>query len=90
MQDNNEVRKHEMTLIYNEKVTLSAVKSVPSFDNNAVEVVLDDAKLRILGENLEIDKLDLVLGELTLTGKVKSMTYYKGDLKKNLMKRIFK
>lgn len=66
---------HSLILENRKSLTITGVSDVDSFDEQAVVAYTDLGELTIRGINLHINKLSLETGELTLDGKVSSMTY---------------
>ena len=90
MTEENKARVHSFMMEEGAKTHMTAVKSVPAFDSNSMDIVLDEEHLHIEGEHIEIDRLDLEAGELDITGKVKRIMYSKTAIPKNFWRRIFK
>ena len=66
---------HHLILEDREKLTVSGVEEVESFDENTI--VMDTAQgiLIVRGEDLHIEKLSLDGGDLKVEGMVESLTY---------------
>ena len=62
-----------------EKLNLSGVKDVLSFDDQMVIVETELGLLTIKGENLRINKLNIDIAEVTIDGLVNSLTYSEVD-----------
>lgn len=77
-----------------EKLNISGVKDVLSFDDQMVIVETELGLLTIKGENLRINKLNIDIAEVTIEGTINSLTYSDVDSisKKgsNLLGKIFK
>lgn len=77
-----ENRKHILSMANREKVTLTAVTDVESFDEEKVVVDTDLGMLTILGNDFRINKLNVDDGELVIEGHVDEIAYqdrqYKG------------
>jgi sporulation protein YabP len=77
-----------------EKLTISGVLDVLSFDDQIVIVETDLGLLTIKGENLRINKLSLDTTEVIVEGKIFSLSYSEKSLDKNssggLLGKIFK
>ena len=74
-----------------ERISVSGVLDVLSFDDNQVEAETELGNMRIRGDGFKIEKLSLEEHELILTGYVFSCEYE--DLKKqgrSLLARMFK
>ncbi|MDR3344504.1 MAG: sporulation protein YabP [Oscillospiraceae bacterium] len=66
---------HTLSLENREGLRLSGVSDVDSFDEQTVTVFTDFGELAIHGSGLHINKLSLDTGELSLEGRVDSLTY---------------
>lgn len=77
-----------------EKLNVSGVLDVLSFDDQIVIVETELGLLTIKGENLKINKLNIDTSEVTLDGTISSLSYSSSDsIKKNasgLIGKIFK
>jgi sporulation protein YabP len=83
---------HCLTLDNRKNLTMSGVSEVDSFDDRSIIAYTDVGELTIKGENLNIKKLNLELGELEVTGKVASLVYADNKLGSNagFFSRLFK
>lgn len=77
-----------------EKLTISGVLDVLSFDDQVVIVETELGLLTIKGESLRINKLSLDTTEVIVEGKIFSLAYSEKNLDKNssggLLGKIFK
>lgn len=77
-----------------EKLTVSGVSDVLSFDDQIVIIATELGLLTIKGENLKINKLNIDTSDFILNGKVNSLSYSEGDFEgnkgTNLLSKIFK
>lgn len=77
-----------------EKLTISGVLDVLSFDDQIVIVETDLGLLTVKGENLRINKLSLDTTEVIVDGKISCLSYSEKSLDKNsaggLLGKIFK
>lgn len=77
-----------------EKLNISGVLDVLSFDDQLIVVETELGLLTIKGENLKINKLNIDTSDITLDGYISSLLYSNSDsLKKNasgLIGKIFK
>ena len=72
---NNENIFHNINMENREMLTVSGVSDVDSFDDKAVTVFTDMGELTIRGENLHINSLSTEVGELSMEGRIDSLTY---------------
>ena len=66
---------HSLILENRKFLTATGVSNVDSFDEQTVVAYTDLGELVIKGEHLNINKLNIETGELTLNGEISSMTY---------------
>ncbi len=83
-------KNHKIELDGHKLLSVSAVKSVPTFSDKELIVDLADEKLTISGQNLEVKHLDLESGILVVTGYVTAMRYSSGSTEKSFLKRLVK
>lgn len=79
---------HSVNMIDRKKATLTGIAKVES--SNATELVLFSClgRLLITGSELKIERYDVAVGELALTGNVDCIKYTAA--KQPFLKRIFK
>lgn len=66
-----------------EKLTISGVIDVLSFDDQVIIVETDLGLLTVKGENIRINKLSLDTTEVIVEGKIFSLSYSEKNLDKN-------
>jgi len=66
---------HHLILEDREKLTVSGVEEVESFDENTIVMDTAQGALVVRGENLHIEKLSLDGGDLKVEGMVESLSY---------------
>lgn len=80
------------SLILENRCTLTAtgVSNVDSFDEQTIVAYTDLGQLVIKGTKLQINKLNIDTGELTINGNVSSMSYSETQLVGGFFSRLFK
>lgn len=77
-----------------EKLSISGVLDVLSFDDQVVIVETELGLLTIKGENLRINKLSIDTSEVVVEGEIYNLAYSESDLDKksagSLLGKIFK
>ena len=77
-----------------EKLSISGVKDVLSFDDQVVMVDTELGLLTVKGENIRINKLSLDTSEVIVEGEISSLNYSQKSQEKNngtsLLSKIFK
>lgn len=66
---------HHIILEDRERLTVSGVEEVESFDENTIVMNTAQGALIVRGEGLHIEKLSLDGGDLKVEGSVESLTY---------------
>ena len=67
--------EHRLVLEDREKLTVSGVEEVESFDETAIIMTTGQGVLVVRGEGLHIEKLSLDGGDLKVEGTVESLSY---------------
>ena len=80
---------HGITLAERKNVVVTGVKKIESFDN--LEFMMDTTLgfLHIKGSDLEIIKLDTYQGNVSIKGKIDSLTYTDNSMIKNKEESFF-
>lgn len=66
---------HCLTLDNRKALAITGVAEVDSYDDKIINVYTDLGELKIKGEDLNIKKLDLEVGDLEIVGKINSLSY---------------
>ncbi len=66
---------HRLNLESRNKLSVSGVTDMGSFDESAAVMETAQGTLIVRGGNLHVEKLNLEAGEVTLTGQVDSLVY---------------
>lgn len=70
--------KHEVIITRREKIVISGVLNVESFDDREVVLNTDYGLLSLKGENMHIRQLDIDEGNFAIEGLVTSLQYSVG------------
>jgi len=85
---------HTVTISDRERVSVTAVQDMDSFNENEVIFLTSAGMVTVVGEDLHIAKLDLAEGILIIEGMVQAMDYADHEEmrmhKPGLFARIFK
>lgn len=73
--DANRSELHEIRLENREKLTVSNVQEVESFDENTIALLTGRGLLIIRGENLQLKSLSIDGGQVSVRGTVHSLDY---------------
>lgn len=85
-------RPQHLILENREKLTVTGVTDIDSFDEKTVVLFTDIGELTVAGHDLHINKLDVDTGELTMQGTVDSMEYRAQQVKPQggVLTRLFR
>ncbi len=83
MQNEMTSPRHSITMTDCSKLTVSGVKEVVSFDENAVTLVTSCGVLTVEGDGLRIASLNPEKGLTDITGQISGMFYTKAKEKGN-------
>lgn len=85
---------HNVTINERKNIVISGVKRIDSFDNEEFLMETIMGYIVIKGSELEIIKLDTYQGNVSIKGKVNSLTYMESANKKekeeSLISKLFK
>ena len=85
---------HGISISERKNILVSGVKKIDSFDNEEFLMETTLGYLVIKGEDLEMIKLDTYQGNVSIKGKINSMSYIEETIKKekenSLFGRLFK
>ena len=83
---------HTLSIDNREKITITAVTDVDSFNEETILVMLAQGGLVIKGQKLHIQKLDLAEGKVIITGSIQSAVYTEKKNKQDggFLKKILK
>ena len=83
----------EVKMIDRASITLTGVNKIVSFDDEEFLMETTVGNLRLLGERLELLKLDTNDGNVKIKGKINSFTYIDSKLKnkeESVLTKLFK
>lgn len=84
---------HKVVIDSREKVVITAVEDVDSFNENEVILLTNHGFITISGEELHISKLNLEEGQLVIAGMIQSVDYADHEeerAKKGVFSRVFR
>lgn len=87
--EKNHLELHELRLENREKLTITNVQQVESFDENAVVVLTGRGLLVIRGENLELKALSIDGGQVSVCGLIHSLDYEEPQRAGGFLRRLF-
>lgn len=80
---------HVVTLSERKNIVITGVKKIESFDNEEFLMETNMGYIVLKGEELEIIKLDTYQGNVSIKGKVNSLTYMESLSKKSKDDGVF-
>lgn len=86
-------RDHKITLENREKMTMTGVIDVLSFDEESIIAETEKGMLILRGSNLHVGKLNLEEGEVSVDGIIDTIEYSEDGIvkgKNSFLNRIFK
>ncbi len=84
---------HSITINERKNIIITGVKKIDNFDENEFFMETSMGNITLKGEDLEIIKLDTYQGNVSIKGKVDSLTYTEeGNKEKDggLLSKLFK
>ena len=91
--DNNSGVLQNLILENREKLSISGVSDVLSFDDQIIIIETDLGLLTIKGENIRINKLSIDTSDVIIEGNINSLIYSNSDFQRkngNILNKIFK
>lgn len=89
-QQNKMLMRTSVNIENRERISVTGVKKVDSFDESEVSAHLESAGISIYGQGLHISRLDLDNGILIVDGFISGVEYSDADIKSGFLSRIFK
>lgn len=81
---------HSLMLDGRERLSVTGVEDVSSFDEQSVIALTSRGMLTISGDGLHIERLSLDLGELVVEGEVSALEYAEPSAdRRGLLRRLF-
>lgn len=87
-QTNN--RPHNVIMENRKSLSVSGVSDVDSFDEQTVVIYTDMGELTVKGKGLHIDRLNIEIGEIELTGTIYGLMYTDERQKTGFLGRILR
>ena len=86
------MENHIVSIDNRERITITEVSDVDSFNEQSIVVSLINGGILIKGEGLRIQRLDLEEGKVIITGSINSAAYTekKDKQEKGFLKKILK
>lgn len=81
---------HTLRLEERERLQVSGVTDVDSFDEETVKVATTHGMLTVCGAGLHIEQLQLDTGDLRLAGRVDTLVYTTRETRRGKLGRLFR
>lgn len=75
MEERKAAMEHKITVENREKLSISGVEDVDSFDENEIQVYTSEGLLTIKGSELHMSNLNVESGEMCVEGEIDSLMY---------------
>ena len=91
MTEENKVQAlpHNLIMENRNRLTVSGVSDVDSFDEQTVVIFTQMGELTVRGSDLHVDQLSLDTGELRITGRIDCMEYDDNSTSGGFLRRLF-
>ena len=83
------IGSHNINITGRKNINLTGVKKIDNFDENEFLLETNMGYLLIKGKNLEIIKLDTYQGDVSIKGKIDSLSYLEDANKKQKNESVF-
>lgn len=87
------ISSHELKMSNREKVHITGVTEVNSFDNQEIELITTQGAVRFEGEDLHVKQLTLEKGEVAIEGRIREIIYHEASQEKTakgILSRLFR
>ena len=81
--------KNNIIIENREKASISGVSEVISFDEREITMDTCQGRLTIIGEGMHVEKLNLDIGEIALSGRIDGFEYSGKQKEKSFWSKIF-
>ena len=86
----DETNPHRLSLDQRNRLTVSGVDEVESFDESAIRMTTKGGDLLVRGRGLHIEKLSLDGGDLLVDGTVDALIYQEPEEAASFLSRLFR
>ena len=91
MEDCNEQKKRGNLILENrQRLSVSAIRDVESFDPMRIVLVTDDGLLTVTGKAMRVKKLSSESGEALIEGEIGGCVYSAGTSREGFFKRVLR
>ena len=86
----DETNPHRLNLDQRNRLTVSGVDEVESFDESAIRMTTKGGDLLVRGRGLHIEKLSLDGGDLLVDGTIDALIYQEPEEAASFLSRLFR
>ena len=84
------LKPHQVTLAEREKLTVTGVEEVESFDETEISMLTGEGKLTVSGEGMRIDRLNVDNGDVNILGSIRALRYEDHAPEKGFWARLWR
>lgn len=92
--DKDLISTHNVNMVGRKSININGIKKIENFDESEFLLETNMGYMKILGNSLEIIKLDTYEGDVSIKGKIDSITYLdsnkKQDKQESILSKLFK
>ena len=91
MTEQKSIKKPHNIIMNNcEKLSLTGINDVGSFDENAIHAYTDKGRLTIKGEGLKVENVNTTIGDMEVTGHITALVYSDEVRRRSLVSKLMK
>lgn len=81
---------HDVIIEKREKVTMTGIHDVESFDEETILAKSDCGDITVKGHGMKISRLSVESGDMIIEGDIDSVVYTKGRAEGSFLSRVFR
>ncbi len=81
---------HDLIVESRKKVTMTGIKDVESFDEEAIVAQSECGEISLRGKNLRISRLSVESGDMTVEGEIDAVVYSEGRNTGSFWGKVFR
>lgn len=86
----NAKKPHNIIMNNCEKLTLTGINDVGSFDENVIHAFTDKGRLTIKGERLKVENVNTALGDMEVSGNITALIYSDEVRRRGFVSKLIK
>lgn len=88
--ENQNKKKHNLTLNNREQLTMDGIEEVITFNDSKIILKTTRGRMDIKGRELNIKQLNLENSSIEINGQIDSLQYIEQEVEGNFLKKLFK